>query len=802
MCLGISFTLSKIPQLPMAFLALLFIGTASTAVADSLVAYDFAGRGSADAVAGLLARVLQQSEAEIWSSFDLQLAPRCRRAKPPTAKTELCFDLESAGGKVKVSATSGIDLAYGAAWYLRSYCNMSFSWNRTGGHQVMVPSQWPSVTEPITRYRTVPISYFNNVVTFSYSYAWYDFEQWEAWLDWAALNGINVVLAYTGQEEIYRKTFNSFGVTDDQFAAWSNGVAWLAWSRGQSMHGIGNDCGDACMPLPLSWMRSQWQLQKQILERSRSLGMVSVLPTFQGNLPPVFRQLQPRANISKTGPAWLDALDPLFAEIQKRYMETMIGDWGTDHWYETDGYFDQQQGPWKAQALTTEASAWRSPEDVPVDPHAFAHAAAAYKSMNATDPKAVWLCQGWIWRGWGADKLPFMKGFVSAVPPKHFVMLDMFDEADPEWDKFEDFGYFGTPFIWSVLHNFGGNTGMWGSLPTLNSAPFAAFNRTANVAGTGAAPEGIDQNPFYYSFLTDLSWLQAPVNLSSWTDAWTLQRYGRSSPAAQKAFGLLLQSVYSNETNQRAIHSLGGFQAEKNSDGLTGMPLGGSYETPHPSWYDLSVAIDAWKALIAAAEAMPRIPETLRYDLVNLGREVLSKISNEFFSKLASATTAGAVKAAGSEMLNLLLDVDRLLCSSGAFLASTWIANSVRWADGNATLERYFEMAARSQTTVWTPQTPGSTTLTSLCDYANKQWAGQVGGFYRLRYECYIVQALDDFSHGRALNKTQFEACVAAASYDWTHDLGAKKYPMCLQPTGCSEDAEGGSVRGQGMMRV
>lgn len=63
MCLGISFTLSKIPQLPMAFLALLFIGTASTAVADSLVAYDFAGRGSADAVAGLLARVLQQSEA-------------------------------------------------------------------------------------------------------------------------------------------------------------------------------------------------------------------------------------------------------------------------------------------------------------------------------------------------------------------------------------------------------------------------------------------------------------------------------------------------------------------------------------------------------------------------------------------------------------------------------------------------------------------------------------------------------------------------------------------------------------------
>ena len=99
------------------------------------------------------------------------------------------------------------------------------------------------------------------------------------------------------------------------------------------------------------------------------------------------------------------------------------------------------------------------------------------------DPEAVWLYQGWIWRDWGEDKLPFMKGFVSAVPPKHFVMLDMFDEADPEWNKFNNFGYFGTPFIWSVLHNFGGNTGMWGSIPTL-PAVFAQYVFCFAFSGT------------------------------------------------------------------------------------------------------------------------------------------------------------------------------------------------------------------------------------------------------------------------------------------------------------------------------
>ena len=45
-----------------------------------------------------------------------------------------------------------------------------------------------------------------------------------------------------------------------------------------------------------------------------------------------------------------------------------------------------------------------------------------------------------------------------------------------------------------------------------------------------------------------------------------------------------------------------------------------------------------------------------------------------------------------------------LLCSDDGFLAASWIKDAIRWAAGNATLQRYFEMAARSVTTVWTPQ--------------------------------------------------------------------------------------------------
>ena len=87
-------------------------------------------------------------------------------------------------------------------------------------------------------------------------------------------------------------------------------------------------------------------------------------------------------------------------------MQTMIADWGTDHWYETDGYFNQNQGPWltaqhRPQRPTPAGHSaggralWARAEDVPVDPDAYAHAHAAWTSMNSTDPQAVWFYQGW-----------------------------------------------------------------------------------------------------------------------------------------------------------------------------------------------------------------------------------------------------------------------------------------------------------------------------------------------------------------------------------------------------------------------
>ena len=60
----------------------------------------------------------------------------------------------------------------------------------------------------------------------------------------------------------YRVFTEQFGLTDMEVRNWTNGPAFLTWSRGQNSHG--NGIGG---PLPRSYMRGQWVLQKQVLAR-------------------------------------------------------------------------------------------------------------------------------------------------------------------------------------------------------------------------------------------------------------------------------------------------------------------------------------------------------------------------------------------------------------------------------------------------------------------------------------------------------------------------------------------------------
>lgn len=51
----------------------------------------------------------------------------------------------------------------------------------------------------------VRFRYYQNVCTQSYSNVWWDWPRWEKEIDWMALNGYNMPLAYTGQEALWQE---------------------------------------------------------------------------------------------------------------------------------------------------------------------------------------------------------------------------------------------------------------------------------------------------------------------------------------------------------------------------------------------------------------------------------------------------------------------------------------------------------------------------------------------------------------------------------------------------------------------
>ena len=104
-----------------------------------------------------------------------------------------------------------------------------------------------------------------------------------------ALNGINLPLAFTGQEYVWHKVWRHFGLAEADMDF--TGPAFLAWNR------MGN-IRNWASPLPSDWRESQRDLARQILAMTRAYGMTNVLPCFGGHVPGALRTLFPSANIT------------------------------------------------------------------------------------------------------------------------------------------------------------------------------------------------------------------------------------------------------------------------------------------------------------------------------------------------------------------------------------------------------------------------------------------------------------------------------------------------------------------------
>ena len=651
-----------------------------------------------------------------------------------------CFELESIKNKIVITGNNANSMAVGLNYYLRNNCLTTVSWYKND--PIELPDNLPIISSKITIESNVPNRFFLNYCTFGYTMTWWKWSDWERFIDWMALNGVNMPLAITGQESIWYNVWTKLGLSDEEIRNYFTGPAYLPWHRMCNLDGWQG-------PLPKEWLENQEKLQEKIVSREREFNMRPVLPAFNGHVPEALKRIYPHAEmtqVSKWGGfadeyrcTYLNPMDSLFSVIQKEYLTEQTRLFGTDHIYGIDPFNEVDPPSWNADSLGI------------MSRH-------IYESVSTIDHQAIWLQMSWIFY---ADPehwtTPRIKSYLEAVPQNKLMLLDYFCENTESWKKTESF--FGQPYIWCYLGNFGGNSMLSGPCKLVSERLSNVLkNGGTNLKGVGSTLEGLDLNQFMYEFVLDKAWKCGQTD-DEWFRKLADRRFGEVSKEAREAWKILSEKVYV----QSAIAGQGTLTNAR--------PClkGNDHWTTKPTIeYQRKDLIEAWHILLSAKGSKR---DSYEFDVINLGRQVLGDYFNvvrDEFTQAHEKKEIVKMKEKGLVMKEILSDMDKLVACHPTFSLYNWISDARDMGNDEAS-KKYYEVNARSLVSIWGDSF-------HLTDYANRSWAGLTKQYYAARWIRFIDEVIAATETGETFNEKSFYKKSLVFENEWAKATNTISY--------------------------
>jgi alpha-N-acetylglucosaminidase len=678
--------------------------TLSTAVASDI--------DQANALAMRLSQRLSQKV-----SFELITA---------TDKQGDIFTLESRGDKVVIGGNNANSMAVGLNRYLNRYCKTTVSWY--GDIAVNLPTTLPDIPEKETVEARVPQRFFLNYCTFGYTMPFWDWDDWERFIDWMALNGINMPLAITGQEAVWYNVWTNMGMSDEEVRGYFTGPVYLPWHR---MANIDAWCG----PLPKEWLDGQAELQKRIVARERALNMRPVLPAFAGHVPRRLKDMYPNADI-KAMSTWdefeepyrtffLNSEDPLYSIIQKMYLEEQTRMFGSDHIYGIDPFNEMDPPSFEPEYLHK------------ISEH-------IYKSLTAVDPQAEWLQMGWFLYYQRKDYTPERaKAMLMGVPQGKMTMLDYYCEYKEMWRDLD--GFFGQPYIWCYLGNFGGNSNIQGNVKEAGKKLEAALKEGGkNLVGIGSTLEGLEVQQFPYEYIFEKAWNFKKTDdqvVNELADRHT----GQESQQVREAWKVLYDSVL----NIRPTTFCG--------------PLPCQYpelDKEHGRCavrYNPQQLLYVWDKLLEQDTVKT---DAMTIDLIWIGRQLLGDLfllDKREFDKAFHERDLKTMESYMEEMGNIIIWMEGLNSCHPFCTMQKWVEQA-RDLGLSLEVKDYYEMNARRLVTTWGGD---------LNDYSCRNWSGLLVNYYFSRWYCYFNYLLALAEAGKEYKHSDLQKAISIIQDSW-----------------------------------
>ncbi|MDE3172308.1 MAG: alpha-N-acetylglucosaminidase C-terminal domain-containing protein, partial [Gemmatimonadota bacterium] len=325
--------------------------------------------------------------------------------------------------------------------------------------------------------------------------------------------------------------------------------------------------------------------------------------------------------------------------------------------------------------------------------------------------------------------------------------------------------FYGKPWVFDVLYNFGGKVSVGGDLPRMAANLDTALRSRdhGRMEGLGMTMEGFGANPIVEDFVMDQVWRDSVPDVTSWTRAYVARRYGKADASAWAAWRILLGTAFNSAAQT------GNFLAERPQFYMKGR----AYRTGPVPPYDRRLLVRALDSLLAAAPAL-RGSDAYRYDVVNLTRQVLGELGLPLVNRVEAAYRAKnrtALLAAEGRVEALLRDLDTLVGTRREFLLGRWIADATRWGATGAE-RRLYEWNARNLVTLWgTKCTEGENDDLNL--YAFKEWEGMFTSYFLPRWEMFFHDLNGSLDAGTPFDRAPFAAASCAWEQRWSRQTAA-----------------------------
>lgn len=540
-----------------------------------------------------------------------------------------------------------------------------------------------------------------------------------------ALHGVNLPLAITGMESVWRQVLEDYGYGSlDHVNEFVSGSAFYGWFFMNNLTGWGG-------PQPDSWYRQRTELARRIFQRMDQLGMTPVVPGYVGMVPKDFLSCAAPEKVAAWQPTdivdgglWCSFVRPAFVNHTARLKEfaaayyaafdKLFGDVCSTRFYAIDPFHEGGV----PRGVTDAAASVR----------------AMYDALLAYNPDAIWVCQHWQ-----DNPKPLL---THTVPAGRLMILDL--HGDNNGDV-ECSGHHTAPdgvphdWVWGQVSNFGGNVGLFGRMDRLIHCFYEARDHASqnHLVGIGAIPEGIENNAMLYDLLYALPWTTVDYTRQTWLADYVQMRYGVhpgdvAYAPLLSAWTRLAAGPYNCPNDQQ--------QGTTESVFLMRPALkpGSVSSWANSTWYwDMADLRTALREMLFVAEPL-KDNDNYRYDLVDVARQSIADLGKLLLDSL-SATAHPQTATHQSSMDNflaLILEQDRLLGTRREFRLGRWLemARSLGTSDSEKSL---YEKNARMLLTTWGDH--AQCEAGGLHDYANREWQGLLSSFYYPRWKAFFA---------------------------------------------------------------